>query len=248
MTPLVRISRDLSRAVDRLSFEAPVAFTYNPLAYARPAHERYLSRFGEGGPRDTLFLGMNPGPFGMAQTGVPFGDVGMVRDFLGITGALVRPPVQHPQRPLLGFDCPRSEVSGTRFWGWVRDRHEVPEAFFSWAFVANWCPLVFMESSGRNLTPDKLPPASRGPLFEACDLALARLVETLRPRRVIGVGAFAEQRARKALPGADVTIGSILHPSPASPAANRGWAEAVDAQLLVLGVPTGRAPAGWPRP
>ena len=242
MSTLVRISRDLSRAVDALSFGPPVAHTYNPLAYARPAHEAYLARHGEG-PKEVLFLGMNPGPFGMAQTGVPFGDVAMVRDFLGITGPLVRPPVQHPARPLLGFDCPRAEVSGTRFWGWVRDRWGTPDAFFARAFVVNYCPLVFMEASARNLTPDKLPAAERGPLFEACDRALVRLVEALGPRLVVGVGAFAEQRAQAALAGTGVAFGTILHPSPASPAANRGWAAAVDGQLRALGV---EVPGGRP--
>ena len=31
-----------------------------------------------------VFLGMNPGPFGMAQVGVPFGEVAAVRDWLRI--------------------------------------------------------------------------------------------------------------------------------------------------------------------
>ena len=51
-----------------------------------------------------------------------------------------------------------------------------------------------------------------------------------------GVGAFAEQRAAQALAGIDVRIGRVLHPSPASPAANRGWSEAATRQLVELGV------------
>jgi single-strand selective monofunctional uracil DNA glycosylase len=50
------------------------------------------------------------------------------------------------------------------------------------------------------------------------------------------VGKFAEGRARRALEGLDIPIASILHPSPASPAANRGWAEQVESQLAALGV------------
>ena len=34
----------------------------------------------------------------------------------------------------------------------------------------------------------------------------------------------------------DIRIGRVLHPSPASPAANRGWAAAAEKQLLALGV------------
>ena len=60
-------------------------FVYNPLVYARVPHG-HTSSVGVRGAEDVLLVGMNPGPFGMAQTGVPFGDVAMVRDFLGITG------------------------------------------------------------------------------------------------------------------------------------------------------------------
>jgi single-strand selective monofunctional uracil DNA glycosylase len=94
-----------------------------------------------------------------------------------------------------------------------------------------------MEDGGRNRTPDKLPAAERAPLYEACDEALVRIVELERPSHVIGVGAFAEARAREALRDSGVRIGCILHPSPASPAANRDWAAQVEAQLEALGVP-----------
>lgn len=229
MTPTT-ISRDLSAAVSALRFDDPVAYIYNPLDYAREPHETYLSRFGSG-QRDILMLGMNPGPFGMAQTGVPFGDVGMVRDWMGIEGPVSKPDPEHPKRPVQGFDCPRSEVSGTRLWGWARSRFGSPAAFFARFFVANYCPLVFMENSGRNRTPDKLPAAEREALYAVCDDALRKTVEAMQPRLVVGVGAFARQRARIALEGLGCEIGSILHPSPASPAANRGWAETVERQL-----------------
>lgn len=232
---LVEISRALSKRVEPLHFATPVACTYNPLAYAREPHERYLARYGAAAPREVLLLGMNPGPFGMVQTGVPFGDVAMVRDWLGITGRVDAPSGAHPKRPVLGFDCPRSEVSGTRVWGWARDRFRTPERFFERFFVANYCPLAFVEESGRNRPPDKLPAAERQALFAACDEALRRVVDALRPSIVIGIGGFAEKRARAALDGS-CRIGCILHPSPASPAANRGWAQAIEPQLAALGV------------
>ncbi len=233
---LASISRSLSRKVSRLTFEPPVAYTYNPLAYARRPHEAYLERYGAG-PKEVLLLGMNPGPFGMAQTGVPFGDVTLVRDFLGISEAVKRPEREHPKRLVTGFDCPRSEVSGTRLWGWARERFGTAEAFFERFFVANYCPLVFMEESARNLTPDKLPKAAREHLFATCDDALRAVVDELRPRWVLGVGAFAQKRAQEALADRDVSIGTILHPSPASPRANRGWAPEVERQLASLGIP-----------
>ena len=158
MTALVDISAELSARVEELDFPS-VPFVYNPLVYARVPHEAYLERWGVKTPRELLLVGMNPGPFGMAQTGVPFGDVAMVRDFLGIAGPVGRPAREHPRRPITGFACTRSEVSGTRFWGWARDRFSTAERFFDRVFVANWCPLVFMDESGRNRTPDKLPAA-----------------------------------------------------------------------------------------
>jgi single-strand selective monofunctional uracil DNA glycosylase len=232
MNALVRISRELSAQVEELRFPS-VAFVYNPLVYARVPHEAYLQRFGEKRPREVLMVGMNPGPFGMAQTGVPFGDVTMTREFLGIEAPVGKPPREHPLRPIAGFDCHRSEVSGTRFWGWARDRFGTAERFFERVYVANWCPLVFMAESGRNVPPDKLPTAERAPLFRVCDEALARIAEVMRPSLVVAVGGFAEQRAREAL-GDDMRIGRILHPSPASPAANN-WAPVVDEQLAALG-------------
>jgi single-strand selective monofunctional uracil DNA glycosylase len=233
MNALVAISRELSAQVEALRFPS-VPYVYDPLVYARAPHEAYLERWGSKAPREVLMVGMNPGPFGMAQTGVPFGDVAMVRDFLGITGPVGKPPREHPRRPIAGFECRRREVSGTRLWGWARDRFGTAERFFEQVFVANWCPLVFMEESGRNRPPDRLPAHERVALFGACDHALARIAETLRPTLVIGVGGFAAKRARVAL-GPDARVGCILHPSPASPAANRDWANTVDAQLQALG-------------
>jgi single-strand selective monofunctional uracil DNA glycosylase len=232
---LVEISRSLSARVATLRFADPVCCVYNPLEYARAPHELYLSRYGVG-PKEVLLLGMNPGPFGMAQTGVPFGDVTMVRDWMGIVAPVTKPRDEHPKRPVLGFDCHRTEVSGTRLWGWAGQRFGTPERFFERFFVVNYCPLAFVNSSGANLTPDKLPADEQRPLLAACDEALREVVRQLQPRIVIGVGGFAERRARAALASENVAIGTILHPSPASPLANRGWAETIERQLQSLGV------------
>jgi single-strand selective monofunctional uracil DNA glycosylase len=233
---LSAISRELAERVDRLSFGAPVAFVYNPLDYARSLHEQYLERYGAGRKR-VLLVGMNPGPFGMAQTGVPFGEVSIVRDWLGLAGRVTRPPLEHPKRPVLGLDCTRSEVSGARLWGWARDRFVTAERFFGDFFVTNYCPLVFMEESGRNLTPDKLPGRERAPLFDACDDALRKIVATLEPRHLVGVGAFAEKRIHEALGArAGIRVSTILHPSPASPKANKNWAATVESQLREAGI------------
>ncbi|MFQ5525074.1 MAG: uracil-DNA glycosylase family protein [Thermoanaerobaculia bacterium] len=232
---LVRTARRLAAEVSELAFGDPVTHVYNPLDYAWKPHRAYLERFGSA-PKEVVLVGMNPGPWGMAQTGVPFGEVSLVRDWLGIEANVGRPVPEHPRRPVDGFGCERSEVSGKRLWGWARDRFETPEAFFERLFIANYCPLSFMEESGRNRTPDKLPARERAPLLEVCDRALAGAIEALEPELVVGVGKWAEECAHRALARLDVRIGRILHPSPASPLANRGWAERAERDLEALGV------------
>ena len=234
---LVQIADELARSVSGLRFGPPVTHVYNPLEYAWEPHREYLRRYGAG-PKDVLLVGMNPGPWGMAQTGVPFGEISSVRDWLGIDGRVGRPDPEHPKRPVEGFGCTRSEVSGSRLWGLAQERFGNPERFFRRFFVWNYCPLVFLESTGRNLTPDRLPKAECRELLAACDRALAAVVDLLRPRLAVGIGRFAERRLREALADRSVRIGGILHPSPASPAANRGWSERADEQLRALGACT----------
>ncbi len=230
---LLAAARRLADAVDLLSFSPPVTHIYNPLDYAWRPYRVYLERFATT-PKRALFLGMNPGPWGMAQTGVPFGEIPAVRDWMGIHEPVDAPAEEHPKRPIEGFACPRSEVSGRRLWGLMQDRFGSPEAFFRDHFVANYCPLVFMEESGRNRTPDKLPKGERDALFALCDAHLVETVRLLEPEILIGVGKFAEARLRHV--DSAPRILSILHPSPASPAANRDWAGPVTQALEEAGV------------
>jgi single-strand selective monofunctional uracil DNA glycosylase len=234
---LLAAARELREALRPLRFGPPVAVVYRPLEYAWAAHELYLRRFGNR-RKQVLFVGMNPGPFGMTQTGIPFGEVSAVRDWMGIETPIGAPAEQHPKRPVTGFDCPRSEVSGRRLWGLFAQRFPEPRDFFAHHFVANYCPLTFFEAGGRNVTPDKLPAREVAPLFAACDRHLARVTEVLEPEWVIGVGNFAAKRATLVCAGlpASLRLGQILHPSPASPHANANWAEKVTAQLEALGV------------
>ena len=230
----------LNEALSGLRFSDPVTHVYNPLRYARRPWTQYIERYARPGVK-AMFIGMNPGPWGMAQTGIPFGEIAAVRDWLKLDGPQARPEIEHPRRPVEGLDCARSEVSGRRVWGWAAENFGTADAFFDEFFIANYCPLSFMEESGRNRTPDKLPAAERTPLYEACDVFLRQLVDTLRPQMVIGVGVFAESRAKEALGPDRVQFGRILHPSPASPIANRGWAPQATAQLKALGFDIGSA-------
>lgn len=232
---LLDILDDLSTELGRLRFGEPVSHVYDPLRYAREPTRQYFERYAPLGG-DVVWMGMNPGPWGMAQTGVPFGAVAPVRDWLGIEAPVGKPENEHPKRPVEGFACPRGEVSGQRLWGWASETFGEPERFFRRFFVHNYCPLIFLKATGANLTPDKIRVAERRPLLDACDRALRRFVEHWQPSRILGVGAWAEGRARAALDGLDVRIDRVLHPSPASPAANRGWAEQATRQLEAMGI------------
>ena len=238
---LIAAARRLRDDVAELRFTAPVAHVYNPLIYAWAPHEIYLRRYGDSRKR-LLFLGMNPGPFGMAQTGIPFGEIAAVRDWLGIQATIARPPDEHPKRPVVGFNCTRTEISGQRLWGLFAKRFGSAEKFFEEHTVMNYCPLAFVETSGRNRTPDKLPPGERTALFVACDEHLREIVRVIEPEWIIGVGDFAVKRARDViastarLASGAPRVGQILHPSPACPASNNDWAGIATKQLRNLGV------------
>jgi single-strand selective monofunctional uracil DNA glycosylase len=233
---LITAAQKLSAHVGRLKFAAPVAHVYNPLTYAWPAQEEFLRRFGAGRKR-IVFLGMNPGPFGMVQTGIPFGEVAAVRDWLKISAPVRKPAAEHPRRPILGHACTRSEVSGRRLWKLFSERFGTPGKFFGEHFVANYCPLAFLSTSGSNVTPDKLAKGERARLAAACDEHLRAVLAILQPEWLIGIGAFARERGEEVAAGSAIRVGQILHPSPASPKANRhDWGETATQELMALGV------------
>lgn len=214
-------------------FASPVTHVYNPLEYAWKAHEWYVNRYGNT-RKDVLLVGMNPGPWGMAQTGVPFGEVTAVREFLGMREdiEISKPEKENAARPVTGMECARSEVSGRRLWlEWAREEYVSADKFFERFFVHNYCPLMFMESSGRNRTPVQLKASERRGVNEVCDKGLREVVKALEVGVVCGIGGFAEERCKKALEGMDVVVVRVLHPSPASPAANRGWVSVARKQI-----------------
>lgn len=232
---LIGAAKRLRDDLDGLEFSDPVSHVYNPLEYAWAAHEAYLRTYGTSRKR-VIFVGMNPGPFGMVQTAVPFGEVEAVRSWMKITAKVEKPAKEHSARPIEGFECQRSEVSGKRLWGLFAEEYPDPDDFFDEHFVVNYCPLAFLEESGRNRTPDKLPANEMAPVLVACDRHLRTVVEVTKPEWVIGVGGYAHKRLKLLFEGTPVSIGNILHPSPASPAANKEWAPKAKAQLLEQGV------------
>jgi single-strand selective monofunctional uracil DNA glycosylase len=235
---LLHADEVLCQELARLRFAPPVHTVYNPLEYAGAMHRRYVETFAHVDV-EVLFLGMNPGPFGMTQTGIPFGEIIAVREWMKLDAAIGKPAIEHPRRPIEGLACTKSEVSGRRLWGLFKHRFGTPAAFFAKHYVANYCPLVFMEESGANRTPDKLPAAEARALQTACDAHLITLIKTLRPKWLIGVGVFAKKQAEEAVAEARITtvkVGTILHPSPANPGANRDWGNQATKQLIELGI------------
>jgi single-strand selective monofunctional uracil DNA glycosylase len=232
LSAAVKLRNDISS----LRFREERNWVYNPLDYAWEPYKQYAEWYGNSKKR-VLFLGMNPGPWGMAQTGIPFGEIESVSGWMGINAPINRPLHEHPKRPITGYACQRSEVSGRRFWGLMVNKFNSPEKFFADNFVLNYCPLVFMEESGKNLTPDKLTKEEREPLNAVCDAHLKTIIELLEPEFLVGVGKYAEKKfslvvSRFSEKQKDsLKIISVLHPSPASPAANRGWESAAEKQL-----------------
>tara|TARA_B110000908_G_scaffold81305_1_gene97478 strand:- start:4480 stop:5244 length:765 start_codon:yes stop_codon:yes gene_type:complete len=240
---LLDAARELIRELKPLRFNDPVSHVYLPTEYAWDRHREYLEKFGgakAGGCKKTLMLGMNPGPWGMAQTGVPFGEIPAVRDWMGISGPVDKPENEHPKRPVEGFDCTRSEVSGRRLWGLFSEKFPDPNDFFKDHFITNYCPLVWMGETGKNITPDKLPKSEMEPVEKACRKHLAAVISAIEPEWLIGVGAYAEKKlietVKEYFPDKTFNTGKILHPSPASPMANRGWEPQAEKQLIEMGL------------
>lgn len=226
------LSDKLEEIINSKSFPKDI-FAYNPLTYARDSFFSYIEGFANT-PIDAIFLGMNPGPNGMMQTGIPFGDVSFVKNYLGINSGVSKPTKEHPKRPILGFSCPKSEVSGTRLWSFFQSQYQEPNGLFKRYFILNYCPLGFLSESGANVTPDKIAIESRKKIEKLCDEFLLKTVPLFSAKKLVGIGGYASKVFARLFP--DAEIATLLHPSPASPAANRGWSNVAAKQLKEAGL------------
>jgi len=229
-------TKQFARDVDLLKFSFE-GIIYNPLDYAWNSHEYFLKNYIKPSA-DVMFLGMNPGPFGMVQNGIPFGESDHVRHYLNIAIPVGKPEIEHTHRPVLGLENRRNEVSGKRFWSLMESHYPSPDDFALRMAVFNYCPLAFLDSGSRarNITPDKLKKEERTALFDICDKYIFEIIEELKPQYLIGVGQFAKKKFEKLVEGKDIFVGSILHPSPGSPQANNGWAEKTTEKLIEYGI------------
>lgn len=152
---LLSLEKKLVNETGKISFNLPVAYVYSPLEYAFNIHTLYVQKYCNT-PKKILFLGMNPGPWGMSQTGVPFGEIDMVKNWLKISGPVGKPAREQENRKVTGFECKRSEVSGKRLWGLFKELCGTPEKFFEHAYVHNYCPIALMDKKGCNITPAEM--------------------------------------------------------------------------------------------
>ncbi|RZC42932.1 single-strand selective monofunctional uracil DNA glycosylase [Asbolus verrucosus] len=209
----LNIQLELNSFLKPLTFKSPVAYVYNPVEYAYKANEKYIMQYCKG-PKKLLFVGMNPGPFGMCQTGVPFGEIKIVRDWLKIEEEVGKPEKECPKKPVLGFACPRSEVSGDRLWNVFKKVCGTPEVFFKHCFVYNYCPIALLKSDGSNLTPSDIKDSQE--LEDICDKYYFRIIQLLQPEIIVGIGRYAEKRTLTVLKSnsCDIQVLCLVHPSP----------------------------------
>ncbi|KAK2580204.1 hypothetical protein KPH14_012465 [Odynerus spinipes] len=229
---LLLIEQELCQKLNSINFRSSIEYVYNPIIYAFEVHAMYVKNYCNG-YKKILFLGMNPGPWGMSQTGVPFGEISMVRDWLKLSGFVGKPPREHPDRKVTGFDCTRSEVSGKRLWGLFREMCGTPQNFFKHCYVHNYCPIALMDRKGKNITPAELKGEEQKLLYELCDEALTSIIQLLNVEIVVGIGRFAEKRAQIAVRTAKLSVLWISHPSPRS-VGNQNWDEKTKKRLYDL--------------
>jgi len=236
---VLELERQQTLALSALSFGAPVTTIYHPIDYASEPHSDYVRRYCRS-QKNVVFLGMNPGPFGMVQSGVPFGDCRLVREWLGVSGAVRKPANENAKRPIIGLECQRSEVSGTRFWNFIRSLslNDDPNSFFRHCYVHNYCPAAFIDHKGKNITPASMKKSDLAALESICDEYLIKAIDVLGASVVVAIGVYARDRCRRVFSSElpRIRVEMIMHPSPANPATNTGggWAVKVRQQLEQL--------------
>lgn len=226
---VLSVERDLVIELGKITFHSPIEYVYSPLEYAFNIHTMYVQKYCNT-IKKILFLGMNPGPWGMSQTGVPFGEISMVRDWLKICGPVGKPVKEQPNRKVTGFQCNRSEISGKRLWGLFQKLCGSPEKFFQQAYIHNYCPIALMKKNGCNITPAEIKAVFffffkynyiyikiiyfQGSeiqiLHSNCDKALLDIIRILKAEIVIGIGGYAEKRAQFVIQSSKLPIKVIM--------------------------------------
>lgn len=271
---LLQKTRDLAAVLDTFRHPAGVSHVYNPLSYMATAHEAWLSRYVQYGecdevavtPSPYLILGMNPGPWGMVQTGVPFGDVPNAGKLIGVRDgstpftaqipcgvslpAIFKPQLDgiqlHPKRPVQGFACTRVEASGDRLWGGLATVWGLLDAVLDDCFAMNYCPLAYFSGeAGENVTPEAFIKA--GPyrdeayaqeLDDVCGAYLRTVMRAMDTKVVLAIGRYAERKAKIAasMVANKPAVVYLTHPSPLATRNAEQWAEMARTTMQAAGV------------
>lgn len=65
----LNLADELNLSLEQFEIPKKVEAVYNPTIYARQTFEMYVKKYCNS-PKPIIYFGMNPGPFGMSQTGV----------------------------------------------------------------------------------------------------------------------------------------------------------------------------------
>jgi len=224
---LVAIMKDFSAKFSALIPELrkanlkkyPDIVVINPLEYLWLQYGYYTSCYHNQYPR-AMIIGMNPGPKGMSQTGIPFGSPNIIPSILPNKSLFneIRDnegsPVSSPHRRITGPSNTTVEVSGNRLWSALIKRYGDFKSITSEIFVDNICPLLFLcgKNGSKNLTPDKLTPSpAKIILIRLCTERLQKIYQCLgEPSNIVALGRWSHKFLEKMFPKVRVTY--ILHP------------------------------------
>lgn len=212
---LLTLDKQTIKKMDVLKFDKKkVQYVYNPVDYAYAGYSRYVRKYLKSSKK-ILFVGLNPGPYGMCQTGIPFGDVSTVKEWMELEMDISKPLDECPKKPVDGLKCTTVEQSGKRFWGFFKKKCGAADNFFRNAFVINYCPIAFFDRSGKNVTPNELEVSSREELEKICDEYLEKVVEMVKCEIIICVGRYAEHKVKSIfIDNSEINILYMKHPSP----------------------------------
>jgi single-strand selective monofunctional uracil DNA glycosylase len=145
-----------------------------------------------------------------------------------LTGVVNKPAIEIPSKPIVGLECKTEEPSGKRFWGVIQELCGEPENFFRHCWVHNICPLAFLTSTGRNITPSEIKGESKGQLNTICLQYLEKAIQIFDPKIIISVGVYAndcvKNLKKKNQISEAIECKLLPHPSPRA-LNNQNWVE-----------------------
>ncbi|KAI8124664.1 hypothetical protein FF38_10666 [Lucilia cuprina] len=221
-----KLETQLNEKLRNITTPLEISYIYNPVEYAADLHQAYLKKYLKGGKK-VLFIGLNPGPNGMGQTGIPFGNITTVRDKMGLNGTVNQPPNIHPKRPVNGLATTIEEPSGKRLWTKFQELSDGSlDIFFEQCFVYNFCPLLFYNSKGDYISPQKLKAPYNRQISNACLHTIEQILELIQPEVIVAIGRYAYDNLKAVKYCIEKRLLYLRHPSPR--ACTKNWSKIAD--------------------